>query len=227
MTSENTNFYMLMCQAVRNCTAEEFEEFRTGDVTGVTVHPRIRRKVKAAIRRMHRQTSMGWQIAKRTVVACLVIVTILFGSAMCIQPVRAAFWNAIVTWYERYVDIAFVAEEENFPQTILERKIPEIPDGWTITVIKESKYSGIYCMEGPEGKSITYKQSVYSGMSNWFDNTDCDIQEILLHDETKAILITYHQEESFALTWLDEYEYSLRGEHITAEQLIALAESIQ
>ncbi|MBR4000338.1 MAG: DUF4367 domain-containing protein [Clostridia bacterium] len=170
---------------------------------------------------------MGWQILKRTVVACLVIVTVAFASAMCIQPVRAAFWNAIVTWYERYVDIAFVAEEENFPQTILERKIPEIPDGWTITVIKESKYSGIYCMEGPEGKSITYKQSVYSGMSNWFDNTDCDIQEILLHDETKAILITYHQEESFALTWFDEYEYNLRGEHITAEQLIALAESIR
>lgn len=226
MTSENTNFYLLMRQVVRNCTAEEFEEFRSGDVTGVTVHPRIRRKVKAAIRRMHRQTSMGWQIAKRTVVACLVIVTILFGSAMCIQPVRAAFWNAIVTWYERYIDITFVAEE-NFPKTILERKIPEIPYGWTISVISESEYSGFYKIEGLAGEYVTFHQSVSTGTPTGFDNTDCDIGEILLHDETKAVFITYHQDEAFAITWLDEYEYILIGDHIAAEQLIAMAESIQ
>ena len=227
MTNENANFHMLMCQAVRNCTAEEFEAFRTGDVTGVTVHPRIRRKVKAAIRRMHRQASKGWQILKRSAAACLVIVTVAFASAMCIQPVRAVFWNAIVTWYERYIDIAFVAEEDNVPKKIHERKLPEIPEGWTISVIYESEYSGFYEIEGLAGEYVTFHQSVNTGTPTGFDNTDCDIGEILLHDETQAIFITYHQDEAFAITWLDEYEYILLGEHITAEQLIAMAESIQ
>lgn len=198
MTNENSNFQMLMRQAVRNCVEEEFFEFRTGDVSGVTVHPRIRRKVKAAIRRMYLRSSVGWQVLRRSVAACLVIVTVAFASAMCIQPVRAAFWNAIVTWYEEYIGIVFEKEPEiEYPSIIENRILPELSDEWNIDVISESDRSGLYVITGPNNENITYRQKVYNGTETWYDNTECVINEIVLNGKFKAYLCTYPAGWSF------------------------------
>ncbi|MBR4962099.1 MAG: hypothetical protein IKY52_14475 [Clostridia bacterium] len=226
MTNENSNFQILMRQAVRNCVEEEFFEFRTGDVSGVTVHPRIRRKVKAAIRRMYLRSSVGWQILRRSVAACLVIVTVAFASAMCIQPVRAAFWNAIVTWYEDYIGILFISDGE-YPAKIQERKFPEIPDGWDLVIVGESDINGLYEITGPAGEYVAYEQRVCAEISQGYDNTECNIREILLNGNTKAHIITYYQDEALIITWIDQYEYTLLGEIITEEQLIAIAETIK
>jgi len=228
MTSENTNFNMLMRQVVRNCTAEEFEEFRTGDVTGVTVHPRIRRKVKAAIRRMHRQTSMGWQILKRTAVACLVIITIAFASAMCIQPIRAGLWNAILTWYEECIGITFEKEEDaEYPTIIEERIVPEtLPDGWTIEQLDGSKFGYDYMLTGPSGEIVLYMQGLVDGQEMWFDNTDCEINTILLHDQTEAYWIHY-ADGSNTITWKGQYIFTLAGLDVSKEILVEIAEAIK
>ena len=228
MTNENTNFYMLMCRAVRNCTAEEFEEFRSGDVTGVTVHPRIRRKVKAAIRRMHRQTSMGWQILKRTVVACLVIVTVAFASAMCIQPVRAGLWNAILTWYEECIGITFEKEEDaEYPTIIEERIVPEtLPDGWTIEQLDGGTIGYNYMLTGPAGETVLYMQGVVNDQEMWFDNTDCEINTILLHDQTEAYWIHY-ADGSNTITWKEQYIFTLAGLDVSKEILVEIAEAIK
>lgn len=227
MTNENTNFHMLLRLAVRNCMEEDFSEFQSMDASDVTVHPRIRRKVKAAVHRMYLRTSMGWQIMKRSIAACLVIVTVLFASAMCIQPIRSAFWNAVVTWYEEYIEILFVSEDDEYPTIIEEQRLPQVPAGWTMTEIEKSDAHCFYEIMGPDNEYIVYEQRVYTEISQGYDNTECDIQEIILNNETKAQLITYKEDEIRIITWLNQYEYSLIGEFVTVEQLISIAESVK
>ena len=227
MTNENSNFHMLMRQAVRNCVEEDFMEFRTGDVSDVTVHPRIRRKVKAAIRRMYLRSSVGWQILKRSVAACLVIVTVAFASAMCIQPVRAAFWNAIVTWYEDFIGIVFEKEPEiEYPSIIENRIFPELSDEWSIEVVSELDWSGLYIITGPNNENISYKQKVYTGTEAWYDNTECIVEMIQLNEAVEAYLCSYPQDDIITITWLDQYVFSITGENVTSELLIEIVKTI-
>ena len=82
-----------------------------------------------------------------------------------------------------------------------------------------------YWMKSAE-KSVVNKQNVYTGREQRFDNTDCEIQEIILNDHMEAVLITYHSEPVFTITWVDQYQYTLTGEFVTLEELIAMAESV-
>jgi len=216
---------MLMRLAVRNCEEEDFAEFRNMDPSDTEVHPRIRRKVRQAIRKAYLRESIAWRILRNSAVACLVIITVLFSAVMAIPPVREALRDALVTWHERYICVAFETDAE-FPETIETRHLPQLPEGWTMKVIGESEIDGFYSMTGPDEKCIVYKQNVYTGRDQWFDNTDCEIQEIILNDHMEAVLITYHSEPVFAITWVDQYQYTLIGEFVTLEELIAMAESV-
>jgi len=226
MTNENSNFQMLMRLAVRNCEEEDFAEFQTMDPSDTEVHPRIRRKVRQAIRKAYLRESIAWRILRNSAVACLVIITVLFSAVMAIPPVREALRDALVTWHERYICVAFETDAE-YPETIETRHLPQLPEGWTMTVIGESDKSIYYRMIGPDEKYVTYQQSVYTGREQKYDNTECDIQKILLNDQTEALLITYHSELSYNVSWADQYCYSLTGYSVTPEELIALAESVR
>ena len=228
MINENSNFQMLMRLAVRNCEEEDFAEFQTMDPSDTEVHPRIRRKVRQAIRKAYLRESIAWRILRNSAVACLVIITVLFSAVMAIPPVREALRDALVTWHERYISVAFETDADaEYPETIETRHLPQIPEGWTMSVVDESEKSIYYRMIGPDEKRVTYQQSIYTGREQKYDNTECEIQKILLNDQTEALLISYHSEPLFTITWVDQYQYTLTGDFVILEELIAMAESVR
>jgi len=126
MTNNERNFDILMKLAVDKCMEDEIAEFDALDTSDITVPEKTRRKVMNTLRMKYLRESLGVQIMKRITVACLAIVTVLFAAAMSIQPIRAAFWEAVVTWYEDYIAIRMEKDPEvDYPKVIEERILPE------------------------------------------------------------------------------------------------------
>ena len=214
--------------AVNKCMEDEIALLDSLDTSDTVVSQKTRRKVINTLRQQKLQNSAWMQIAKRTAVACLVMVTILFGAAMCIQPVRAGLWNAILTWYEECIGITFEKEEgAEYPTIIEEVIIPEaLPDGWTIEQLDGSIAGYDYMLTGPSGEIVLYMQGLVDDQEMWFDNTDCDISTILLHGQTEAYWLHYADGRN-TITWQDQYTFTLAGEDVSKEVLVEIAENIK
>ncbi len=228
MTRSDTNFDILMKLAVNKCMEDEIALFDSLDISDTAVSQKTRRKVMNTLRQQKLQNSAWMQIVKRTAVACLVIITIAFASAMCIQPIRAGLWNAILTWYEECIGITFEKEEDaEYPTIIEERIVPEtLPDGWTIEQLDWSKFGYNYMLTGPAGETVLYMQGIVNDQEMWFDNTDCEINTILLHGNIEAYWLHYAYGCN-TITWQDRYTFTLIGEDVSKEILVEIAEAIK
>ncbi len=227
MTNNERNFDILMKLAVDKCMEDEIAEFDALDTSDITVPEKTRRKVMNTLRMKYLRESIGFQITKRITVACLAIVTVLFAAAMSIQPIRAAFWEAVVTWYEDYIAIRMEKDPEvDYPKVIEERILPEnLPEGWRIETVSEDKAGGRYHMYGTDGEYIIYKQMVVTDTSSWYDNTDCIIEEITIDDNVKGYLLTYSNGD-IVVYWMERYKFSLLGRNTFEELLIQIAKDI-
>ena len=228
MTISDGNFDILMKLAVNKCMEDEIALFDSLDTSDTAVSQKTRRKVMNTLRQQKLQNSAWMQIVKRTAVACLVIITIAFASAMCIQPIRAGLWNAILTWYEECIGITFEKEEDaEYPTIIEERIVPEtLPDGWTIEQLDGGTIGYNYMLTGPAGETVLYMQGVVNDQEMWFDNTDCEINTILLHGNIEAYWLHYAYGCN-TITWQDRYTFTLIGEDVSKEILVEIAEAIK
>lgn len=97
MTNKNIHFDIIMKLAAKACLDAEVAEFDAIDTSNITVSKKTAQKVGRAMRLAAIKDSYSTSVLKKIAIACLLVGTILFTTAMCIQPVRAAFWDAIVT----------------------------------------------------------------------------------------------------------------------------------
>lgn len=205
-----------------------FDSLDTSDcVVREKVFKRVQRALAWERTRVFRQYAL--MIAKRIAIIFLAVGTFLFTAAMCIEPVRAAIIEAIITWYEDFVEMRYVneANDEN-PTTIEKVMLPAgLSDDWVITKIHEDPWSVVHSIQGPNGEIIEFEQSLvsFSG-SVMIDNTDCLIDEIQLNDYTTAYFASYSN-GGFKLLWRDEYEYMVSAKNITREQLLTMVDNLQ
>ena len=227
MTNNERNFDILMKLAVDRCMEDEIAEFDALDTSDITVPEKTRRKVMNTLRMKYLRESLGVQIMKRITVACLAIVTVLFAAAMSIQPIRAAFWEAVVTWYEDYIAIRMEKDPEvDYPKVIEERILPEnLPEGWRIEVFSEDKAGGMYHMYGPNDEYIVYQQIVVTNAVPWFDNKDCVVKEIMIKDNVEGYLLSY-SDGDIIVYWIGQYEFSLSSRNVSKEQLLQIAKEL-
>ena len=209
---------------------DEIDVMTNLDVSEYTLSDNMDRRIRSSIRRNSRKERWApvFHYAKIAGIIFVSVISILFAAAMMIQPVRAAFFNAIVQWYDNYVAIRFVSEED-FPTTIEEVKYPTyLPEGWQI----ELDYQGIggadYKIVNRTGDIvICVEQSPYNQADEiWFDNTEAEITDILLNGQYTAQLITY-QDGNYALTWNNIYNYNLISYQCDLELVLLIADSIQ
>ena len=227
MTNNERNFDILMKLAVDKCMEDEIAEFDALDTSDITVSDKTRRKVMNTLRMKYLRESIGFQITKRITVACLAIVTVLFAAAMSIQPIRAAFWEAVVTWYEDYIAIRIEKDPEvDYPKVIEERILPEnLPDGWRMEVFSEDKAGGLYQIYGTNNEYIVYQQMVVTDAVPWLDNKDCVVKEIMIKDNVEGYLLTY-SDGDIIVYWIEQYEFSLSGRYVSKEQLLQIAKKL-
>lgn len=221
--TKDTEFEILLRVAVAKSIENEIEAFDKLETTEEHVSTRSRRRFYRALRRETLKDSATLIAIKRVAVACMAVITIGFGVCMTIQPVRVAFWNAIVTWYEDYVAVLFEPEEE-MPTTIEEQITPVVPDGWICEVIKSNEINYSCLLIGPNGEQVFYSQSVYSGGEERFDD-NCIIENIVLDNEINAILFTL-DDGSISVTFKSKYVFEVLGYDISKEALLEIVNGI-
>lgn len=229
MTNNERYFNILMKLAVDKCMEDEIAEFDALDTSDVIVPEKTKRKVMNSLRMNCLRESLGVKILKRVMVACLVMVTVMFTVAMSIKPIRAAFWEAVVTWYENYISIRYEANETDYPKLIEKRIMPQsLPSGWRIDVLDESDASVNYLITGTNGEIIYYDQIAIDNEEIWFNNKGA-VEEKVFIDDNEAYIYSYRDGESteYNVIWRDEYIFILSSEHVSKEILIQIAETIK
>lgn len=166
-------------------------------------------------------------IAKRAVAACLIITTFFFGTAMCISPIRTAFFGAVVTWYEDHIGIYFSEDGEDGEVKVVEPKLPAfLPEGWTVEIVTQTDFIITYDINGPDGAYVYYQQMAASEDEHWLNDESAEVSEIVFADGRFAYLVTYDSQKH-SILWNDTYTYHLKGRNISAELLISIAQSIK
>ncbi len=229
MTKNDKNFHILLELAARRCMEKELADFDALDISDVTVSDRTVRKVRNRILMQKIRDTRILLYAKRIIIAVMAIITVTFAGAMCIQPIRAAFWNAVITWYEKYVEVQFVEEAEvEYPETIEKRMLPTyLPDGWTIEILYEDDLLIMYQVIGTDGEVIGYDQIVYSSKDSiWYDNNNCVNSEIILKNGNAAQLFTC-EDDSYVITWLNQYMFTATSLNIPFETVLNIINSIK
>ena len=218
---------MMSADVLVEKNVKEFLETDTSDV----VRPKsLDRRIMRIIKRERRKSERGgWiTVAKNIAAGVLIACTVTLAMVMSIEAVRTALLETIVQWFEDYVSIMFVTEDD-VPTTIEVKRQPVIDeDGWTeeIAVDSPSMYSVNYYHEGT--LVLIYDQVCLNTDSIWNDNTDVTIEDISVGQSNGALMI--YENGGLIVSWSDgEYTYSLssRTSTISKEALLIIAESVQ
>lgn len=223
----NMYFNIMIKLASAPCLDIDVAEFDALDTSQIEVSSRTSRKIHLAINREKIRHSQGSIVLKRVAVLFMVVSMLLFTVTMCIEPIRAAFWEAVVTWYEECIGILFLVEGgEGVPEFIEENVFPDyLPEGWRIETIAETQSANVYHILGTEDEMILYRQMVCQDREILVNNEQCVIETFLLNNKSEAILCTYPNNQ-ITLIWNDQYTFLLDGEEIDSKILISIAESV-
>lgn len=181
----------------------------------IEVSQRTDRRILRYIR--HAQKKPGYHpvldVMKRVAVVVLVIGTVLFASAMSIEAVREKFWNAIVEWYEDYIAVMFVDDEERDTMADVEFEVREpsyLPEG----VVKGEQIvrknsSRITYYYGTE-KTIWLEQYHHPNNNVKIDNKNYTFSSVSI-DKYSGFIIEYlNDSQRYTVVWEDEkYYYTL------------------
>ncbi len=166
---------------------------------------------------------------KRIAVAVMLVCTVSLGCILSISAVREAIWKTIVSWYEEYIEVLFVADEDVVaPTEILVYKDPTSGlDGYERFEIVRTAHS--YCIEYElSDKIVVYEQSALGYAPLLLTNSDSILYDITVSNNSGVYAeYTLNDTNYIGLTWNDGiYQYSLDG-NISLDELVAIAESVE
>ena len=233
MDAREEAFRQALKQALGEAVREEWGEMASHHVR----HPvslRCRLKMKRILSgRSIKQTNRT--LTKKIGIGILVALAVFAMLGMAIPPVREAVFRTVFTWYDTHFGVRYETEtDEAFPAVIEEVILPTwIPDGWTLETSFSGKLGVDHILSDGNGDFINLEQTILQPdhETTWFDNTDVEIETVLLNGRTEAKLFSY-ADGSCILTWADRYVFILtswseENENADAEVLIRIAESMK
>ncbi len=223
MTTTDNRELCGLAAAARLCLDEDVAAFDAPDTTDVT----ISRKESARILRLIRASGKRRSGRFGKAAACFLLVfSLLFAGAMCIEPVRAAVLHAILDWYDEYVAVHLTEPKtETPPSSIGEIILPDMPEGWESEEISSDSGLVFFILRSPAGQCLSFQQTITDDTPIWLDSTDCTVQEISLQNRSSAQLFTY-TDGKYSIIWENRYTFLLTGKDIDLDILLAMAESI-
>ncbi len=229
-TISDSSFESALRAVLGECMREDGEWLTNSAPTNARVSRAADRKIRAAIRRdvrKDRQTP-AIMFLRKSVVALASAMAVLFILAMTVQPVRAAFWNAIVKWYDTTIRLIFTTESP-LPATLERVKHPDpIPGGWTLEGESVSASAASYDLTDGGNRFVFVLQSVANASSEtWFEREDeVKVEKLKIRGNTDALLVV-REDGTLSLTWTDEYYFILMGFGVDASFLVAVAEGLK
>ncbi len=208
---------------------EEFMKLNTEDtVVDAGVEKRVSRKLRFDSWKDIRRISLS--SLKYVAVAVMCITTVFFAASMAIQPIRAAFFGAVVTWYEEFVDVRFDGAEyvaEASEEEFVIMKPTYLPDGWEISYEQSDKVMFSCNIINQNDGFIRYSLIKDYDNTLWIDNTIYYEQTVYLKEEPIEATVFKLSDNEYVLLWIDRYLHKLESENICIEELIKIADSIK
>ena len=228
MTSER--FDMLLRIAMEELALEEVEFCNSIDPSPLLISEQTQQKVCRMIRLNNIKATFktGFNVFKKMAVACMLVVTVAFSSAMCIEPVREAFVEAVVTWYEDYIAIHFKVED--IPDgNIRTSPIPNyLPQDWIIELSTENIATQTYNIWGPNDEYIYYQHTFNKNTEVKVDNNTEQVEEILFSNGILGYLTYYSEDNTYNLIWCKEDGiFQLTSFDVDKATLLEIAQSIE
>lgn len=221
---------VLLAMSIGTIVDKNAESFLEDDGENYPMPDSLRRKILRMDRRarVKREFDPLFVVLKRAVAVIMIICTLSFASAMSVEAVRTAIWNAIVTWYDDYVAISFRKDGVgDAPETIVTKKEPMM-DGYEREVLLDSQ--GMFTVNYVYNDfNVMYSQLVLEENEALFDNTMVVLKTVKIGAYEGQLLIAADKSTIF-LMWNDgEYAYTLQtdSDNSRDDQLIHIAQSVQ
>ena len=218
------------------CLEADVGEFLGLDTDSSDVAPYVKKRVSRKLN-FDEWKEVRAASAKVLKVAMLVLVcgvSLFFAAAMTITPVRAAFFGAITTWYDEYIEVRYdkTIEEEKVeltgkdPAEFVIKKPKYVPEGFNVVheYIGRSLYSCDY-MNADSG-CVFYSQYKDFEAGIDIDNDVIDTEMITIKNGTVEANVFVYENNSYTVIWKDRYLFYILSEGIDLEEVIKIAESI-
>ena len=219
-------------QALKTALGELVEEEWDAMAALPVDHP-VSRRCRARMRRILSGRSESRKtpgILKKIGIGILVALASFFLLGMTIEEVRAAFGNAVVTWYRNYFNVEIEREDAaSYPLRIFTPNEPSVlPDGLTETDRKQTFEHELEISYADAGgnRKLNYRQSVIRPYSSLWIDAEAKIAEVTVNGWHGMFFWYDEPGRRNALTWEDGvYQYDLIGPY-EKEELLRIAESV-
>ena len=230
---ESSNLDALISACVHNNVTSDGKVFKAIDTSGISENPEFKEKILSQINKTH-PTILKWRL-KTALIACLILISILFTACMCIPTIRESIWNAAINFYDKYLVINYtpdITQEEVPPKTI--EKIAEltyVPDGYYAELYPDnsttSKIIIIYDSITNKESFILLQYTVYEEVMVSYDDT-FPITKTTVNGY-EATLIEYpNGTDTFLIIWSDGvYQYYLNGYYTNADMILKIAQGVK
>ncbi len=200
----------LMTIALKEIIREDWDAVTSAsEVTPLS--PRFKRRMERMISSRGSKKRNRSRL-KHIGIGILVALAVFAMLGMAIPPVREAVIRTVFTWYDTHFGVRYETEtDEAFPTVIEEVVLPTwLPDGWTLETSFSGKAGVEHILSDGNGNFIDLDQTILQPdhETTWFDNTDVEIETVLLNGRTEAKLFSY-ADGSCILTWADRYVFIL------------------
>ena len=194
-------------------------------VVDPNVEKRVARKLRFDEWKDIRRVSV--KTLKYAMIALVSVVSLFFGVAMSIQPVRAAFLGAIVTWYEDFIDVRYEEDTDDTEHDLVAVKLTYLPDGWSITA--EHTSDGIYSCNiiNSDNGFVRFSQNKDFETGLKVDSDVYEQEIVYLKNDTIESNLFILDDHKYILVWKDKYMFKLAADNIELEELIMIAEGIE
>lgn len=227
---------------------KEAQEFMNQDVSKVADNPEFKKRILKLTKNKHGRKGA----IKLALIACLVILSVLFTAYICIPEIGNAMWKAFVEWYDDHISVSFTqpsntteTSEESFTEDTLNSSAPDTSFPTSIQQKAIATYlpDGYYAQENIN--SVSFVDTFYYNsdgtmmfrlIQTIIDEEDGEIKvdnesdpvSRLLINQREAVLTEYSDSPGYySLVWNDgRYAYAIYGSFASIHELVKIAEGI-
>lgn len=221
-------FNIAMKVASDRCLACDVADFLSLDTSDVTVAKSVQKRVYRHIsfdtwKNVRKVTAKA---AKCALIVLVSAITLFFAAAMSVQPVRSAFFGAIVTWYEDYIDVKYDGGDTDGSKDFTVYKTGYLPDGWSVSYEFTDKASYVCDItDGDEG-FVRYSQIKDSESGISIDSDVYEEEIVYIKNDTVEANLFISDDGGYVLVWKDVYMFKFEAENVELEELIMIAEGL-
>ena len=225
MDNENVTYESAVMRVIiQPLVEEELDLFDTYNSIPHTYSDKFQKKLRRIFRK-DRARRILWRtgvVCRRIAVCLMVAAAITLISCAAIKPLREKIADAILTWYDEYVAVVFMKDDN----TAIMKELTYIPESYVLAETYEMDETFIQFFVDPNGMKLKFSCMRHMGDAVLYDHEHFLLEEIHIGND-EGIFFIGEPGYGNMITWVSQgYEYSIAGE-VTREEFVKMIESLQ